>query len=148
MKTNKVEAEKVCDSCHQPLPTKSGLGSLDGPQLVWDYLYDIRGAEKENFVALYLDARDRLIYKEVVSVGTATASLVHPREVFAPAVERRAVGIIVAHNHPSGDMEPSSEDRQATRRLAQAGRLLGIPLIDHVIVSKTGYFSFRGKGLL
>lgn len=124
------------------------LGTLDGPALVWEYLHDVRCKPQEHFIVLYLDARDRLIYRETVSIGTLTASLVHPREVFSPAVERRAAAIIVAHNHPSGDSSPSSEDRQATRRLSQAGRLLGITLIDHVVVTKTGYFSFRGKGLL
>ncbi len=124
------------------------LGTLDGPALVWEYLHDLRDKPQEHFVALYLDARDRLIHRETVSIGTLTASLVHPREVFAPAVERRAAALIVAHNHPSGDPAPSAEDRQATRRLSQAGRLLGIALIDHVVVTRTGYFSFRGKGLL
>ncbi len=134
--------------CGQPNHKENGLASLDGPSLVWQFLHDLRDKPQEHFVALYLDARDRLIHRETVSIGTLTASLVHPREVFAPAVERRAAALIVAHNHPSGDPEPSPEDRQATRRLSQAGRILGIGLLDHVVVTRTGYFSFRGKGLL
>lgn len=130
-------------------PGEGGLlGTLNGPALVWEYLHDIRCKPQEHFIVLYLDARDRLIHRETVSIGTLTASLVHPREVFSPAIGRRAAAVICAHNHPSGDIAPSAEDRQATRRLSQAGKLLGITLIDHVIVTKMGYFSFRGKGLL
>ena len=99
-------------------------------------------------MALYLNARNRLIHRETVSIGTLTASLVHPREVFAPAIERRAASVIIAHNHPSGDLRPSAEDREATRRIAQAGRILGIALLDHVLVTETGYFSFRQGGCL
>lgn len=116
--------------------------------MVWQFLHDVREKPQEHFIVLYLDARDRLIHRETVSIGTLTASLVHPREVFAPAIERRAAGVIVAHNHPSGDPAPSPEDRSATRRLSSVGRLLGIGLLDHVVVARRGYFSFRGEGLL
>ena len=145
---NKPETDKVCDKCHQVLPKKSGLTSLSGPSLVWGFLHAVREQPKEHFIALYLDVRDNLIYRETISIGTLTASLVHPREVFAPALEKRAAGIIVAHNHPSGDPEPSPEDRSATRRLVSAGKLLGIGVLDHVIVTKTGFFSFKAKNLL
>ena len=121
---------------------------LEGPRQVWDRLRGLRGKRKEHFVALYVNARNRLLHVETVSVGTLTASLVHPREVFGPAVERAAAGIIVAHNHPSGELQPSSEDRSTTRRLVQAGRLLGVPLLDHVVVADGGYFSFQEHGML
>lgn len=91
--------------------------------------------KKEHFVALYLDARNRLIHMETVSIGTLNASLVHPREVFEPAIRHCAAQVIVAHNHPSGDPEPSAEDVALTRRLADAGALLGITLLDHVVVA-------------
>lgn len=123
-------------------------GLLSDPARVWELLHDLRGRRQEHFVALYTDARHRLLHRETVSVGTLTASLVHPREVFAPAVERRAAGVIVSHNHPSGDPRPSAEDREATRRLARAGELLGISLLDHVLVTERSYFSFRAGGLL
>ncbi|OIO05820.1 MAG: hypothetical protein AUJ52_13105 [Elusimicrobia bacterium CG1_02_63_36] len=110
---------------------------LSGPLDVWRRLADFRGAARECFAAFYLDAAHRVLEREIVSVGTLTESLVHPREVFAPAVERRAAAVIVAHNHPSGDPRPSEEDRAVTRRLCAAGRLLGIPLLDHVVVSAT-----------
>ncbi|HVE14063.1 MAG TPA: DNA repair protein RadC [Elusimicrobiota bacterium] len=121
---------------------------LQDPEAVLRELTDIRYERKEHFVGLYLDAANRLIYREIVSVGTLTAALVHPREVFAPALERRAAGLIVAHNHPSGLVRPSPEDRETTRRLEQAGLVLGIPLLDHVIVGAEGCFSFRRQGLL
>jgi len=119
---------------------------LSGPRQVWEHLQGLRHKRKEHFVALYLSARNRLLHTETVSVGTLTASLVHPREVFGPAVERAAAGIIVAHNHPSGEARPSPEDRAATARLERAGRILGVPLLDHVVVADGGFFSFREDG--
>lgn len=121
---------------------------IDTPGRVCEELRGLASKRKEHLVALYLDACHRLLHREVVSVGTLTASLVHPREVFAPAVEKSAAGVIVAHNHPSGDVRPSDEDREATRRLCQAGRILGIPLLDHVLVAEGRYFSFREHGLM
>ncbi|MFH1725582.1 MAG: DNA repair protein RadC [Elusimicrobiota bacterium] len=121
---------------------------LDSPQRVWLELSALRGKRKEYFVAFYLDACNRLAHRETVSIGTLTASLVHPREVFGPAIERSAAGVIIAHNHPSGNPKPSGEDRETTRRLAQAGRILGIPLLDHVVVTDCRYFSFREQGLM
>jgi len=82
------------------------------------------------------------------SVGSLSASIVHPREVFGPAVVRRAAGVIVAHNHPSGDPEPSPEDIAVTRRLADAGTLLGIELLDHVVVAERGFVSLKARGHL
>ena len=109
---------------------------------------EIRAARKEHFVVLCLNARRQLLRLETVSVGTLSASLVHPREVFAPAIAHAAAAVVAVHNHPSGDPSPSAEDRDATRRLQRAGELLGIPLADHVIVSESAFFSFREHGLL
>jgi DNA repair protein RadC len=95
---------------------------------------------REHFVALYLDGRHRPVGHQVVSVGTATASLVHPREVFQPAVLSGACAVIVGHNHPSGDPSPSAEDRDVTRRLARAGELLGIRLLDSLVWTRSGRF--------
>ncbi len=108
----------------------------------------VRAAKKEHFMALYLNARRQLIHLETVSIGTLSASLVHPREVFGPALGHATAAVIAVHNHPSGDTTPSSEDRDVTRRLQRAGELLGVPLADHVIVSESGFFSFREHGLL
>jgi len=130
------------------VPREEERRPLDDPGRVWGELADLRGLAKEHFVALYLNARHDLLHRETISIGTLTASLVHPREVFAPALERRAAGVVVAHNHPSGSCEPSPEDRETTRRLRDAGALLGIPLLDHVLVTESRYFSFRRHGLL
>ena len=123
---------------------------LNQARLVADALADIRDMDREHFVVFYLNARSQVIASYTVSVGTLSASLVHPREVFKGAILRNAAAIIVAHNHPSGNIEASPEDRDCTRRLAQAGTLLGIPLLDHVIVGAMSaeYTSFKERGLM
>jgi len=108
----------------------------------------MRDARREEFVALLLNGRHRLMREESISVGTLTSSLVHPREVFAPAIHARAAAIVVAHNHPSGDPTPSREDREVTIRLAEVGRLVGIPVLDHVVLGDPGYSSMRELGHL
>jgi DNA repair protein RadC len=95
---------------------------------------------REHFIALYLDGRHRAIAHAIVSIGTATASLVHPREVFQPAIAVGACALLIGHNHPSGDPTPSAEDLEVTRRLAEAGRLLGVDLLDHVVWERGGAF--------
>jgi DNA repair protein RadC len=104
-----------------------------------EQLQDIKAERKEHFVCLYLNARHELLHKELVSIGTVNASIVHPRDVFAPALLHNAVAVIVAHNHPSGDATPSAEDREVTHRLKDAGRLLGISLLQHIIITEYGY---------
>jgi DNA repair protein RadC len=108
----------------------------------------VRNARKEHFLILCLNARRQLVHHETVSVGTLSASLVHPREVFSPAIAHAAAAVVAVHNHPSGDPTPSAEDRDVTRRLQRAGELLGIPLADHVVVSESSFFSFREHGIL
>lgn len=104
----------------------------------------VKDDAREHFCVLYLDGRHRPIAHSVVSIGTATASLVHPREVFQNAVLLGAVAVVLLHNHPSGNPAPSSEDRQLTKRLADAGRLLGISVVDHVIwTRRNGFRSLR-----
>lgn len=118
------------------------------PQDVFEALKDIRNHRKEHFVVFYLDIRNQEIAREVISVGTLDASLVHPREVFEPAVRQAAAHVIVAHNHPSGDPEPSDADIEITKRLKAAGRIMGIALLDHVVVSSGGWRSLKDEGLL
>lgn len=101
-------------------------------------LGNIRDKKQEHFVVLTLDGANRLISNTVVFQGTLNQSLVHPREIFAKAIEDRAASIIVAHNHPSGNVEPSADDVEITRKLKEAGRLMGINVLEHIIVSKTG----------
>lgn len=127
---------------------KISIAQLLSPQDVFEQLKDIRESKKEHFVVFFLNSRNQEIHREIISVGTINASLVHPREVFEPAVKYLAVQIILAHNHPSGDIAPSEEDLEINRRLAEAGKILGIEVIDHIIVSSTGFISFKEKGLL
>jgi DNA repair protein RadC len=106
----------------------------------------LRDFQRESFHVLLLDGRHRLIVAEEISVGTLTASLVHPREVFRDAIRSSAAALVLVHNHPSGDPSPSAEDRAVTERLRSAGFLLGIRVVDHVIVTESSYFSFREAG--
>jgi len=121
---------------------------LTRPEDVFQWCADMRCADRERFVGLYLDARHRVVRRHTVSIGTLTASLVHPREVFAPAIRARAAALVVVHNHPSGDPEPSPEDCALTERLKEGARLLGVDLLDHVVVARGGYVSFRERGAL
>ena len=121
---------------------------LLSPQDVWEQLKDIRDNKKEHFVIFFLDVRNQEIKREVVSVGSLNANLVHPREVFEPAVRHLAAQVIIAHNHPAGDPSPSQEDSEITKQLVDAGKLLGIDISDHVIVSKANYFSFKEHKLI
>ena len=118
------------------------------PEDVWKELKDIRELKKEHFVIFFLDSRNQEIKREIISVGSLNASLVHPREVFEPAVKNLAAQVILAHNHPSGNPEPSRDDLEINRRLVEAGKILGIEVIDHIIVTVTGYLSFKEKNLI
>ena len=104
--------------------------------------------KQEVFLVVCLDNKRRILRSDVVSRGILTSSLVHPREVFALAIREGAASILVAHNHPSGDPTPSDEDLAVTKRLEEAGRLLGIPLDDHLIVARSGWVSLRAEGIL
>ncbi len=130
----------------EKLPTKISLSSS---QKVADYLREKLGREKkEHFIVLLLDSQNNLIHINDISIGTLNETLVHPREVFEPAVRLLAARIMIAHNHPSGDLEASDEDLRLTQRLQSVGELTGIPVIDHFIVSSSGYMSFKEKGLM
>jgi len=109
---------------------------LLSPQDVWRELRDIRNDRKEHFVVFFLDSRNQEIKREIISVGTLNENLVHPREVFEPAIKNNAAQIIIAHNHPSGDPEPSQSDIEVTRKLCHAGKILDIQILDHIVVSK------------
>ncbi|WP_144440635.1 RadC family protein [Limnochorda pilosa] len=104
--------------------------------------------DREQFRVLLLDARNRLMHQHVVALGGLDSAPVHPREVFKEAIKRSAAAVILAHNHPSGDPEPSDPDLGITRRLCRAGEILGIDVADHIVVAQEGYVSFRARGLL
>lgn len=116
---------------------------LSCPQDVADFLMPrLRYAAKEQFVVILLNGKNKVIGTEVVSEGSLSSSIVHPREVYAPAILHHAAVIMVAHNHPSGDPKPSLEDEEVTRMLSRSGKVLGIPMIDHVIIGDGNYYSF------
>lgn len=124
----------------EPLPS-----SIEGPEGLVAFIRPrLAAAPTEAFWVASLDARSRVLGFECVSVGTLTACLVHPREVFAPALRIRAASVVVVHNHPSGDPEPSEEDVLLTQRLISAGTVLGIPLVDHLVVARGGVRSAMG----
>ena len=117
------------------------------PKQVFEESRDLRNNKKEHFVVFYLDTRNQEIKRETISMGTLNANLVHPREVFEPAIKNNAAQIIVAHNHPSGDAEPSADDLAITKKLAEAGKILGIEVLDHVIVATDKFLSLKEKGI-
>lgn len=124
------------------------MPTIRGPEDVYIYLEDMRKLKKEQFRGLYLNARNKVIHDEVISIGTLTANLVHPREVFQPAIEYLACGVIIAHNHPSGDPEPSEDDLEITRKLATVGKTMDIELLDHIIIGKNKYVSLKEKKIV
>src|SRR5262245_22953081 len=121
--------------------------SANASTLLQTYLADV---DREHFVVLLLNQKNRVIGLHTVSIGSLTASVVHPRETFKTAILANAAAILCGHNHPSGDPEPSREDRALTQRLVEAGKLLGIPIVDHIVLGDgtTAYFSFADQGLL
>lgn len=133
-----------CPVCQQPDITKPLRSTKD----ILACLQPFRDKRQEYFVTLSIDSGGRLIKRRVVTIGTLTSSLVHPREMFADPLVDRAASIIICHNHPSGAAEPSREDIKTTQQLVAAGILLGISVEDHFIVTKTGYFSFREHELI
>jgi len=129
-------------------PTLAGASFCASADVAGYFLPRLRDAKREEFRCVLLDTKNRVIRDETVSIGSLTASLVHPRDTFKTAVRESAAAVIFVHNHPSGDCRPSQEDILLTRRLVQAGELLGIRVLDHVIVGDGGHFSFRDNGLI
>ncbi len=122
--------------------------SIKKPTDIIPFVHDLRDKNREYFVVFYLNARNEILKREFVSVGILTASLVHPREVFAPAISHLAASVIFVHNHPSGDPTPSEEDIKLTKRLVSAGEILGIDVLDHIIIARSAYLSMKGKGVM
>lgn len=127
--------ERKCNpiEIHSPIDTYAALKKFHSKR-------------QEYFIVLTMNGSNTVIAIRIITIGIANRTLVHPREVFIHAIKDNAVGIILAHNHPSGNTNPSTEDRDITDRLVQAGELLGIKVMDHIIFCKAGYFSFLEKG--
>jgi len=121
---------------------------ISGPRDALPLLSDIAGKQQEYFVCISLNGANEVIEKRIVTVGLLDKSQVHPREVFADVLADRAAAVVLAHNHPSGELKPSNSDLKIHEQLTEAGRILGIRILDHVIVSKKGYYSFQEAGLI
>jgi DNA repair protein RadC len=121
---------------------------VSSPREVWPIVAHWADRKQERFICCSLNGAHEIIAVRVVSVGLVNRTVVHPREVYADPITDRACAVVVAHNHPSGRLEPSPEDREITARLKSAGETLGISLLDHIIFSRSGYFSFVEQGLL
>ena len=124
---------------------KSNETIIKNSQDVLSLTYDLRDKKKEHLVCLYLNARNSLLKKEIVSVGLLDKTLLHPREIFYPATELNAASVILIHNHPSGDSSPSEKDNQIVEKIVQAGEIMGIPVIDFIIISENNHYSFYEK---
>ena len=112
------------------------------------YVDELQNKTKEYFYALFLDTKNRILKEELVSIGTLNESLIHPRELFNSAVQASCNSVIIVHNHPSGDCAPSDNDKEVTKVLVEAGEIMGIKVLDHVIIGKEGFVSFKESGIM
>lgn len=129
------------------LPNRLERTVVKHPDDAADYLMsDLAQLMQEHFVVLFLNVKNEIIHKQTIFIGSLNASIVHPREIFREAVKRSAASIICAHNHPSGNPTPSPEDIEVTKRIAEAGGIIGIELLDHIIIGDYRYISMKGKG--
>lgn len=125
------------------------LGKVNSPSTVVEFFKEaLKHANKEQFIVVFLNTKNIITSYEVISIGTLSASIVHPREVYNRAIKKSAASIILVHNHPSGNPEPSREDRQITSRLKEVGEVVGIKVLDHLIVTDEHYFSFKEMDIL
>lgn len=123
----------------------NGFTIIRNAKDVFDHLYDMRFLPKEHLRVLYLNTHNRIIHDEVISIGTINTNIIHPREVFRPAIQYSAAAIILAHNHPSGISAPSNEDLEITKQIIQAGKIIGINVLDHVIITKDTFISIESN---
>lgn len=129
--------------------SESSRPSIKGPEdAAFMVMEEMRHLDREHFCALLLNTKHQVVARETISVGTLNSSVVHPRELFKAAIKRSAAAIILVHNHPSGDPTPSREDREITRRLFEAGTIIGIEVLDHIIIGDNKFVSLKSKGML
>ncbi len=139
----------VLELAHRLKVANTGDSTLYlGPEDFLPLLEDCKNSKKEHVWAFYLNARHTLVHKELILLGSLDGVAINPRDVFEPALTKHACGVVLAHNHPSGDAQPSSSDIEVTTNLSTAGTILGIKLIDHLIVCAADMFSFKAHGLL
>lgn len=130
------------------IPLKAGERFSNSRDLYQRYRARFFAAQKEHFFSLHLNSKNQLIREVLISIGSLSTSVVHPREVFAPAIRDSSAALIFMHNHPSGDPAPSREDRECTERLMHGGRILGIRVLDHIVMGHHDYYSFADAGVL
>ncbi len=146
-KATEIKAAIELGRRHQK-PSLAGASFCSSGDVVSYYQPRMKDLKKEMFRCALLDTKNKIIRDEVVSIGSLTASIVHPRDTFKAAIRESAAAVIFIHNHPSGDIKPSQEDILLTRRLVQAGEVLGIQVLDHIIIGDGSHFSFRDNGLM
>lgn len=138
-------SQRLCE----PKQTHKKVNPITAPDILFEQLKSkVTNHFKEHFFICSLDTRNNLIAVDEISIGTLTCSLVHPREAFEMAIKRHAAHVIIAHNHPSGETEPSEDDLKITKRLVDAGKVMGIEVLDHLIITSKTYFSFKEKCLI
>jgi len=138
----KVRVELIRESNSPPRPT------IRSPQEVVNLVKDLDRKDREHFLCIHLNTRSAIIGIEEVTIGSLNAAVVHPREIFKAAILNNATGIILVHNHPSGDCDPSEDDIEITKRLSKACEIMGIEALDHIIVGDGNYFSFKEKNIM
>lgn len=147
-KTKARELKAVIDLSRELLKPQEKVTFIKSPQDVFNHLQVMSLYETEVFAVVYLDVKNRVLDTVKVSEGSLSASIVHPREVYNPGVKLRSNGLICVHNHPSGDPEPSTEDIETTTRLRDAGNIIGIKLVDHIIIGCNRFVSIKERGLI
>lgn len=147
----KVKAKQIVSALKlarmNPCPIENRF-TIRSPEDAYNYLSEMKYLTQEHFVVLGLNTKNEVIFKETVFIGSLNASIVHPRETFKNLIRRSCASAIVAHNHPSGQPDPSREDIDVTKRLSEAGKIIGIELLDHVIIGAKSYVSLKEKGYL
>ncbi len=147
MNYNLLSKKELIDMVRE-FEVSSDRKTVSSPADITNALSKYRTKKVEYFLCVHLDSAHKITRIEEVTKGLINRSLAHPREVFRKAIISNSQSVVVAHNHPSGSLEPSEEDKGITQRLVAAGELLGVPVLDHLIISKEGYFSFKENGLL
>jgi DNA repair protein RadC len=127
---------------------KQNIGKILCTDDAYRILRDMQSLRKEYVRGLYLNSRNQVIHDEIISIGSLDGNILHPREIFRPAIDYGAASVILAHNHPSGDCEPSNSDISVTKKLLEASKMIQIPLLDHLIIGENSYTSLNKKGLM
>jgi len=144
---NRKQAEQLMEMLRRVMQNETPC-RVSCPLDVYRLSLDLVSLYQEHFVVFFLNTKNRIIRRETITIGSLSATVIHPREVFRAAIQHSSAAIVCVHNHPSGDPTPSFEDIEVTRRLVDAGKIIGIDVLDHVIVGRDGYVSLKEGGLI